>query len=493
MKKNYLKILGMFFMVCILSFSENSNEIKVALGYKGRSYDPHKHTDSSTLAVTKQIYNNLFYLDKDGNIQNELADSYKIDKHGNIIVILKKGIKFHDGDLLTADVVINSLKNNLSTPVTKVLAEPIKDIIKIDDMTIKIEQNFNPQIVLHNLTHSSLAITKENNDKNSEIKLLGTGPFKLEYWGIGENVKLSAFDDYYKGKPSLDKVTFVTIPETSNRFIALETGEIDIAYDIAAIDVQAFSKDKNLKLISEISYGTDFLSINTNKEPLNNTNLRKAIACALDKEAVNEVVFEGSSKIANSILTPKTFGYDPNLKIRTKNIEEGKRLVKEYGKPVSIDLWIYEDPAKYQMAQVIQANLKEIGIDVNIETLELSSFLQFSAEGKHNSLIGLWYASTGDADYGFYPLLHSSSKGAVGNRSFYENKEVDNLLEEARKSSDPIVRKEKYKKVQEIVSEDNPIIPIVYKMYNIGMQKNIEGFEFLPSGNHKLENIRIIK
>ncbi|MGL5745179.1 MAG: ABC transporter substrate-binding protein, partial [Cetobacterium sp.] len=157
--------------------------------------------------------------------------------------------------------------------------------------------------------------------------------------------------------------------------------------------------------------------------------------------------------------------------------------------PIKIELWIYEDTSKYQMAQIIQANLKEIGIDVEIKTLELSSFLQLSAMGQHNALIGLWYTSTGDADYGYYPLLHSSSKGGVGNRSFYDNKEIDRLLEEARKEQNQEKRKEIYNKVQNIISKENPIIPIVYKTYTIGLNKKIKGFKFNANGNHILENI----
>lgn len=487
-KKNIFIILFFIFFSVVFS---SDKEIKVALGYKGRSYDPQKHTDSSTLAITKQIYNNLFYLDKDINIQMELAEGYTIDENSNILIKLRKNIIFHDGEELTSDIVINSLKRNMSIPVTKVLVEPIIGIERIDRYTLLIKQKFNPQILLHNLTHSSLAIVKRNKDNNSNIEYVGTGAFKLKEWGIGEKVVLEAFDNYYKGKPEVNKVTFLTIPETSNRYIALETEEIDIAYDISAVDVKYFHEEEKLKLIKKTSYGTDFLSINTSKAPLNDINLRKAIKLALDKEAINEIVFEGTSQIAESILTPDTFGYDKNIKKTFKNIEEAKKLVKKYGKPVKIDLWIYEDPSKYQMAQVIQANLKEIGIEVEIKTLELSSFLQFSANGQHNMLIGLWYASTGDGDYGMYPLLHSTSRGAVGNRSFYNNKKVDTLLDNARKTKSIEERKEDYKEIQKIIGEENPIIPIVYKMYNVGLNNRIEGFEFNPNGNHKLENIKI--
>ncbi|MGL5427958.1 MAG: ABC transporter substrate-binding protein [Cetobacterium sp.] len=484
--KNFLKFFIIFILTIVSTVTfcnENNKVIKVALGYSGRSYDPHRHTDSSTLAITKQIYNNLFILNKEGRIEGELVESFQIEK--NILKLkLKEKIYFQDGEELTAVIVKQSLERNKTIPVTKVLIDPIERIEVIDKYNLEIKSLTNINIVLHNFTHSSLAIVKK--DKNG--KLVGTGAFKLLDWGTGVKVILEKNENYFKEIPKVSRIEFVTIPEATNRFIALETNEVQIAYDIASIDVKSLEKSKDLTVINELSYGTDFLSINTEKAPLNDINLREAISYALDKESINEVIFESTSKVANSIITPTTFGYSVKEN-KIYNLEKAKEIMKKYSLPIKIELWIYEDTSKYQMAQIIQANLKEIGIDVEIKTLELSSFLQLSAMGQHNALIGLWYTSTGDADYGYYPLLHSSSKGGVGNRSFYDNKEIDRLLEEARKEQNQEKRKEIYNKVQNIISKENPIIPIVYKTYTIGLNKKIKGFKFNANGNHILENI----
>ncbi|MEG3014429.1 MAG: ABC transporter substrate-binding protein [Cetobacterium sp.] len=482
-----IKFLFCFFIFVMGLFGKEVEEkvVKIAMGYNGRSYDPHKHTDSATLAITKQIYNNLFYLGENGKTEPELVKSYKIKENGDIEIDLKENIYFHDGKELTAEVVKRSLKRNIEIPITKVLAEPIKEIVLIDKYRLIIKSKYNPKIILNNLTHSSLAIVKE--DGNG--KLVGTGAFELKEWKNGEKVILSKNKDYFKGEPKVDILEFITIPEAANRYIALETGEIQIAYDLASIDVNGIKNKKDLNLISKLSYGTDFLSINTEKAPLNNKEIRKAIKYALNKEAINQVVFENTAEVANSILTPNTYGYFENKDDSIKTIEEAKNIIKSYKEPISIELWIYEDSSKYQMAQVIQANLKEIGINVEIQTLELSTFLQLSAQGGHNALIGLWYTSTGDADYGLYPLLHNNSRGAVGNRSFYNNEEVNRLLDEARVTLSSEKRLEKYKRVQEIVEDENPIIPLVYKMYHIGLNNNIKNFKFNPNGNHILEKI----
>lgn len=494
--KYLLAILLLIFISCGSGEEKTNIEpqttLKVALAYKPRSFDPHKHTDSSTLAVTKQIYSNLFSLSETGEIVPELVESYEIKEDGAIIFKLKKGILFHDGKEMKAEDVKRSLERNLKIPVSKVLVEAIDKIEILDEYTLEIIQSNSPSILLHNLAHSSTAIVKENSVGDNEINLVGTGAFRIKDWTISEKVILERFEDYYEEKAKMEEVIFQTIPETSNRLIALETGEIDIAYDISSNDLKGINKNKNLKVINKTSLGSDFVTINTQK--ITDKRVRQAIEYAVNKKAIVDTVYEGYSSVPKSILSPNVFGYDDSIEGREYNIEKAKILLKEAGiKNLNLGLWIYDEPSRQQMAQIIQANLKEIGIDVEINVLEVSSFLQYTGMGEHDMLIGLWYVSTGDADYGYYPLLHSSSLGAVGNRSFYKNSDIDFLLDQARETTSNVLRKENYKKVQEIIYDEVPLFPIAYKNYIIGLQKSVEGFIFNPNGNHILSKVYIKK
>ena len=467
--------------------------LKVAFGYKPRSFDPHRHTDSSTLAVTKQIYSNLFSLDENGDLVPELVEKYETLPDNSIILTLKKGVFFQDGSEMKAKDAAASLKRNLDIPISKVLVESIKDLEVLDDYRLKIIQNNAPTILLHNFAHSSIAIVKEVPANEEGINIVGTGAYKIKKWGIGEKVELEAFDKFFQGEPKIKNLVFMTIPENSNRLIALETGEIDIAYDISSTDVKGLLKDENLKLVSKSSLGTDFISINTKK--ITDKRVRQAIELGVNKEDISTAVFEGMTELAPSLLAPSVFGYDKNVKLKPYDPEKARELLKEagYENGLKLELWIYEEPTRMQMAQVIQSNLKEIGIDVSIQVLELSSFLQFTANGQHDMLIGLWYVSTGDADYGYYPLLHSSSAGAVGNRSFFANEEFDHLLDEARTTSSVEKREENYAKAQDILSEEVPLFPLDYKVYIIGMNKKVDGFIFNANGNHILYKTDIIE
>ena len=154
--------------------------LKVAFGYKPRSFDPHKHTDSSTLAVTKQIYNNLFSLNDKGELIPELVEKYETLPDNSIILTLKKGIFFQDGNEMKAEDVAASLKRNLNIPISKVLVESIKGLEVLDDYRLKIIQNNAPTILLHNFAHSSIAIVKEVPANEEGINIVGTGAYKIK-------------------------------------------------------------------------------------------------------------------------------------------------------------------------------------------------------------------------------------------------------------------------------------------------------------------------
>lgn len=499
MKKMVL-LLGIVLVFLACSKKEeqavvHQDTVTVALAYKPRSFDPSKQTDSATMAVTKQLYSNLFALGEKGEIIPELAESYQIKEETNLQITLKKGILFHDGTELKSDDVIASLKRSMASPVSLVLISPIQELKKIDDYSFEIVSNASPSILLHNLTHGAIAIAKEVPENEEKINLVGTGPFKIKQWGNGEKVELEAFENFFVQKPTFEHLVFTTIPENSNRVIALETGEIDLAYDIIPSDLPLLTKEKGLGYLSGLSVGSDFLSINT--ERMKDAEIRKALALSLDKKGINEAVFEGKQDLADSILPPNVFGYHKTGKEISFQLEEAQKIMSEKGyspeNPLKLKLYIYEEPSRRQISEIIQANAKEAYFDIEIIALEVSSFLQFTAKGEHDFLLGLWYVSSGDADYGYYPLLHSSSKGAAGNRAFYDNPTVDALLDHARLSSSEKERLEDYAKVQEIIEEDLPIYPLFYKTYFIGTRDHISNLGFDPRGSHILYNLYFSK
>lgn len=152
-------------------------------------------------------------------------------------------------------------------------------------------------------------------------------------------------------------------------------------------------------------------------------------------------------------------------------------------------IWTNDNPVRMQIAQIVQAQLAEIGINAVIEPLEWGSYLERTAKGEHDMFILGWTTVTADADYGLYALYHSSQHGGAGNRDFYTNEEVNTLLEEGRMATDPEVRKEKYAKAQEIIVSEAPDVMLYYNTQNIGAQKNVKGFKLHPAGHHSVYGV----
>ncbi len=360
----------------------------------------------------------------------------------------------------------------------------------ITETNVKITQKNAPTILLHNFAHSSIAIVKEVTPNEEGVNLVGTGAYKIKKWGIGEKVELEAFDKYFQGEAKVKNLSFITIPENSNRLIALETGEVDIAYNINPSDIKFIEENNDLVLVNKPSMRAEYLAFNLNKEPLNQKEFRQAVNMVLDRKGILAAIYDNAGEPATSMLSPEMIGGKPTGDI-TLRVDEAKELLKKV-KNVPSKLSIMTDsvPTNIQTAQIIQSNIKELGIELVIEPVEWGTYLERSAMGEHELLLGGWFPGTNDSDIVLYPLYHSNAKGSAGNRSFYSNPEYDKLVEMGRQETDVEKRAELYREAQAILEEDLPIIPMLRKNEVIGMRKNISGFIFRPNGHHVLTKLR---
>lgn len=384
----------------------------------------------------------------------------------------------------------------LDKPASRVMIDAITKVEIIDDYTVKLILSEPSSPLLFGLAHPLTAILNEKDTiaKNDVIATepVGTGPYKFVEWGSGEKIELVAFDDYFEGRPKIDNLTYRAITENSSRLAALETREIDIAYNMDAIDSGMIEKNPDLQLISKPTTSTEYITFNNTKAPFDNKDFRKAVNYALDKQSMSDSIFMGKAIPANSIVNPNVFGHSDSVEGYPYNKEKAIEYLKKSGiQNPSFTLFVNDNTTRLQLAQIIQANLKEIGIDMKIETLEWGTYLQKTAQGEHQALLGGWVSGTSDADIVFFPLLHSSSHGGAGNRAFYTNKELDKVIEEARLTSDSAERKALFFKGQEILQEDAPFGLLLYKNENIGLNKRVKGFKYDATTMHNLKDLYI--
>ena len=272
---------------------------------------------------------------------------------------------------------------------------------------------------------------------------------------------LKAFDDYYAGKPETENLIMKVIPETSQRTIALETGEVDLAYDLAVNDIPKVNSDDKLTVYEIPSLTCWYVSMNMNKKPFDNPKVREAMSMAIDRQTIIDTINAGSGQTADAIIAPAVFGYY-STGVKEYNPTKAKELLAEAGYPngFSTTLWVNDNQSRIEMCQAMQAMLLEVGVQCNLEVLEFGSFISRTTAGDHDLAYFGWTTSSGDADYSYYSLEHSTQQGAAGNRSFLADPDVDKLIEEALS-------------------------------INVGANKKVEGFVMDANGYHSLEKVKV--
>lgn len=474
-----------------------ADTLVVAQGADAKSLDPHATNDQPSSRVMKQIYNTLVASTVDMEIVPALAESWESIDELTWEFKLASGVKFHNGEEFKASDVKFTYDRMLASPSVSHILGPVTEIKVVDDYTVQIitSEPFAP--LLSHLTHTASsilnekAVTASGEDYGQEP--VGTGPFAFDNWQSGDRITLKAFEDYFQGASKVKTVVFRNVPEGTNRTVGLETGEIDIAYDVEPIDKNLVMDNAGLELIEGPSLSSQYLGFNTRKAPFDNVKVRQAINYAVNVQEIIDVVLEGAGEVAKSPLMELIFGSNEDIQGYSHDVEKAKELLKEAGfeNGFKTSIWTNDNPVRVRIAEIVQAQLKEIGIEANIEVVEWGAFLDRTSAGEHDMFILGWTTVTGDADYGLYALYHSSQHGDAGNRFFYTNPEVDKLLDIGKTEVDTDKRLAAYKEAQEIIVADAPQLFLYFQTQNVGENKAIKGFQLHPAGHHSLYNVTI--
>lgn len=462
-------------------------ELIIAQDGESKSLDIHQGNDGFSLRANRLIYSRLVEADENMQIHPGLAESWQQLDDKTMQFKLRKGIKFHNGDDFTAEDVKFSFERMMNSPRIAFVLPPIERIDIVDDYTVNIvtKTPFGP--LLAHLSHPALGmVSKKLLTENPEAlkeKPIGTGSYKFKEWIYGDKLVLEKNEDFYdKNERGLKYIIFKNVVEASNRAIGLETGEIDIATPINSVDEENIKNNPKLQLLTKPSISYTYIGMNMTKAPLNDIRVRKAINYAIDKQAIIDVILNGNGKIATSPIAPGVFGFTDKTKNYEYNVEKAKELMKEagYENGFTTSILVFSGEANTQTAEIVQAYLKEIGIDLKIEIVEVSAYWDMTERGVHNLFLGSWGVVTGDADYGLYAMYHSSAKGGAGNRDFYENEKVDELLDKAKTEIDPETRKKLYEEAQILIVNDAPDVMLYNRNLTVGAQKYIKGLGIHP-------------
>ena len=309
----------------------------------------------------------------------------------------------------------------------------------------------------------------------------GSGPFKLVEWKKDQHLILEKFEDYFvEGRPFLDRVIWRPIAEDTARTTALRNKEIDIMLQVAPKDIMKLQNEPDLQVTSVTGTFWEYLGINTTKGPLQDRRVRQAIAHALDREAINQVVKFGQAEVLTGGPIPPTHWASADLSIYPKqDLDKARELLAEAGYADGFHVTLKVSPVKEQVdaAQIIKQQLQEVGIEVEVLALESGVFFEQLGQQDFELTVVGWVGFV-DPDEFLYNIFHT---GEVWNQQGYSNPEVDALLEQGRITTDLQERKEIYARAQQLIVEDAPMAFLYMNPQTSAYWNHVQGFDVNPT------------
>jgi peptide/nickel transport system substrate-binding protein len=326
---------------------------------------------------------------------------------------------------------------------------------------------------------------------------VGTGPFKFASWERGQRVVLEKNPAYWRFPVKLDRVVYRPIVEDQARLTELLTGALDLIVGTPPDYVAQLETNPKVTLLRQVGAHVWYLGINNQKKPFDDKRVRQALNFAVNKEAIVRDVLKGTGSLSAGPVLPKTWGADAALKPYPYDPERAKKLLAEAGFPngFSTTLWVPESGSGMQspvaMSTVVQSNLKAVGVTVTLQTMEWGAYLA-KLRSKEQELFALsWMAGNEDPDMVMYPLLHSSQWTPNGpNRALYKNDKFDELLHQARLTTDEKKRADLYRQAQRILADDPPWVFVDHEIQTAAHVKRVQGFKLHPSFDLRVETSR---
>lgn len=470
-----------------------------------KALDPAQVTAVNDFRIMMNLYDGLVrYADGTLEVEPSLASEWTISEDGTLYTFtLRDDVTFHDGSEFNAEAVVFNFERMLDAEHPYHDTGPFPLAFFFDaiesveatsehEVTFQLEEPYAP--FLSNLAYpTGLIVSPEAIKEHGEEVARnpsGTGPFQFEEWQSNSRVVVTRNESYWDGAPSLEAVVFRPITDANTRVAEMLSGGIDLMVEVPPDNVAAFATDDAFEVYEQTGPHVWFLILNTREGPFQSQAMRQAINYAIDKQALVENVLQGTAVIATGP-TPPAFewAYNEELDPYPYDPDKARELISEAGhEGAELTFYVTEggsgmlDPVP--MGTAIQADLAEVGLEVNIETYEWNTFLDRvnpGLEGKADMAQMAWM--TNDPDTLPFLTLRSDAMPESGgfNSGYYSNPDVDELLEQARRSVDQDERASLYREMQAIVHDDAPWAFIANWKQNAVAGANVENFGLQPS------------
>jgi peptide/nickel transport system substrate-binding protein/oligopeptide transport system substrate-binding protein len=474
------------------------------LEFSPKTLDPALSIDNYAVTVIQQVFDGLVQFDKNLNVIPAIAKSWEISHDGlTYIFSLRKGVKFHNGREVTSKDFVYSFSRILDPETqssssdffTRILgakefidkkSKEVKGLAAPDRYTLKIQlsEPYAPFISILAMKGAKV-VPKEELEKTGVDfgkSPIGTGPFKFVSMKEGEEIVLEANQGYFEGRAYLDKTIFRIFRGALREKILKEFKEEGLEESfIPPEEVESVAEGRRYIFLQKPTLSLRLYGFNLLSKPLDDKKLRKAINFAIDKKAIISEIHKDQFHLAKGILPPGMPGYDPLKNPYPFDEKQALTLLAEAGFPNGkgippLAIWSSSNSeAAQKELNEIKSQLNRIGIQTTIHfETNWPNFVSMLRENKAPVFIRAWYADFADPDNFLGILFHSKSKY---NYLAYHNPEVDRLLDRAKAERDYLKRMEMYRKIESIVLEDAPIVPMVHHLFQMAYQPYVRGIE----------------
>ncbi len=483
----------------------------LVMGYSGSPtlFNSLYSDDNVSGDVEDLIFEGLVGSNKEDFTPNtdELAESVEESEDGlTYTVKLKEGVKFHDGEDLTADDVVFTynipLHEDYDGP-RKSNFEALESVEKVDDLTVKfhmkkVDAQFHavglsfkilPEHILKDVPVAELG-DHEFNTKNP----IGSGPFKFVEWKDGEYLKVEAFDDYYQGRPHLDSITLKFVPDANAMLTQLQNRDIDFWDGVPPSDIEtvkSFQDDIGIKVEEGLALQYNFFAPNLRNDLFKEKEVRQAITHAIDRETIVNEIVEGHGEVAHVPESPLSWAYNEDVPHFDYDPEKAKKMLADAGWKPGSDGILEKDGKRFSfevktnqgnkeredIVVLLQEQLKEVGIEAKPKVVEFSSLIADIDPGVWNfDAIVLGWSLATDPDPSAIYHTKEIEKGL--NFTGYSNPELDQLMDEQLQELDQEKRKKQLGDIQAKLAEEQPYTYLYYPTEFRAMPAELEGYEF---------------
>ncbi|HTT92671.1 MAG TPA: ABC transporter substrate-binding protein [Acidimicrobiales bacterium] len=465
--------------------------------------DPTNMTDNESIWAAENIYETLYVSASNGHsLEPWLATGYTLSpNHLTWTFHLRHGVRFQNGQPLTSADVKFSIER-VSAKKTNPFAfidAAIANITTPNADTVVITTKYPWAPLLSDMALFANGIIPNNFGGESEAQFfahpIGTGPFMVKQWVKGSELQLVKNPYYWQsGKPYLDGVTFTAVPDDNTRQLQLESGQAQIDEFPPFSSVGTLQHTGGVQMTLFPSSWTEFLQFNENQKPFQDLAVRRAISYAVDRSAMVQAVLFGHGTVANSILSPALWAHDPSTPGLQYNVKAAKAEMAKSSVPHGFSTTLIVgsgDSNENSLGQIVQAELKPLGINVTLKEVDPNSEYTDIQNGQYQMAFNYDTTDIIDPDE---MITFSAMGGTTGQdtKALFTNwnsPQVDTWAEQAERIFDQAQRQQLYDKIQVAVAQAAPMAFLYYEPFAYAYSTKVHGFDVYPTGNYHLENV----